>query len=331
MATVADVRCTPEFVESLRCAGLDGVRINSAHVTPDDIRRMVSVIKGVDSGIVILMDTKGPEIRTTENVDGDIRLADGDEVEVVSGNALTDKNRISILVEDLHRYVAAGNEIMLDDGDIRLGVKTVSDGKILATVVKGGVLGSRKTVAIPGVELPPLPAVSDRDRLNIHAAREAGIDIVAHSFVRSVDDVDAVRAELEGSGISLYSKIECREALENFSGIVGASDGILMARGDLGTNIPLEDVPATQYDVLTACRAAGKPTIVATQMLHSMMSSPYPTRAELSDIALAVMEGAGTLLLCGETATGCYPVECVSMMKRTIDSIENHGLRCRIS
>ena len=205
MATVADVRCTPEFVESLRCAGLDGVRINSAHVTPDDIRRMVSVIKGVDSGIVILMDTKGPEIRTTENVDGDIRLADGDEVEVVSGNALTDKNRISILVEDLHRYVAAGNEIMLDDGDIRLGVKTVSDGKILATVVKGGVLGSRKTVAIPGVELPPLPAVSDRDRLNIHAAREAGIDIVAHSFVRSVDDVDAVRAELEGSGISLYS------------------------------------------------------------------------------------------------------------------------------
>lgn len=329
MATLATSRCSTDFVRSLVGEGMEAVRINSAHVTPFDIENIISTVRAVDAGIKILMDTKGPEIRTAPLSGPDLVLHQGDHVSLLSSQEPSVGSCIHVCVENLHSFLAPGCRIVLDDGEIELEVIAIDGNCVKAEVVKSGTLGSRKTVNIPGVEIPPLPAVSMRDRQNIEAARKFGIDMIAHSFVRSVSDVQAVR-ECSGPGIQIYSKIECPQAVDNLDGILGASDGLLVARGDLGTCMPLEQVPSLQYAVAMSCRAAGKPFIVSTQILQSMCGSPSPTRAEVSDIALAVMEGADWLLLCGETALGRYPAQCVAMMRRTISSTEKSGLRCKI-
>lgn len=329
MATVADHRCTPEFIRALHGEGLDAVRINSAHVTPESIQRMVAVIRSVDSGIKILMDTKGPEIRTADVV-APIGINAGDVVEIASSHCPCLPGRISVMVDNLHQFLSQGCHVLIDDGDLEFEVTHIDGTVVYAKALRSGELQSRKTVNVPGVEIPPLPAVSQRDHENICAARQVGIDMIAHSFVRSADDVAALRREIAGTDIKLYSKIECREAIANFEEILAASDGILVARGDLGTQIPIPEIPALQYSILRRCREVGKPSIVSTQILHSMIFAPSPTRAEVSDIALAVMEGADTLLLCGETAQGQYPSQCVATMRHTIESIESHSLRCKI-
>ncbi len=328
MATVADDRCTRGFVESLRRAGMDSVRINSAHVDPDAIRRMIEVIRDVDPAIRVLMDTKGPEIRTTALTPGVdvVMLNAGNVVKVHSApGGITSAREICIAVGELEQHLRAGNELLLDDAAIALEVTDVCEGYVLARVTRGGALGARKTVAVPGVELPPLPAVSDRDRRNIAAARECGIDMIAHSFVRSRADVESVRELIEGTAIELYSKIECCEALQNLDEIIEASDGVLIARGDLGSQVDLWRVPAIQDHVALKCREKGLPFILSTQILDSMMARPLPTRAELSDIALAVRQGASTLLLTGETARGEYPEACVEIMRRTIEATERYA------
>lgn len=319
MTTLTTERCTPEMVRSLRNAGMGSVRINSAHVTPDDITKMVGTIRSIDPGIKILMDTKGPEIRTTHLIPL-LEIVEGMPVTFQSGTADSTPQCICVMMEALERYVKPGNQLWIDDGELRFEVTATDGHKILTRALNSGTLGAKKTVAVPGVELPPLPAVSMRDAENIETAKAAGIDMIAHSFVRSRADVEAVREHLKDSGIVLYAKIECRQALDNFEEITASADGILVARGDLGTAIPVSDIPAAQYDMLRRCAELKKPTIVATQILHSMQSSPNPTRAEVSDIALAVMEGAYTLLLCGETAVGQYPVKCVEVMYATIES-----------
>ncbi len=329
MATVTLERCTPQFLTSLQRLGMEAVRINSAHVSPEELTSMIETIRRHTPDIKILMDTKGPEIRTTE-VSTPIDLSVGQRVKIMSGTDISTQDVIYVNVPEIHSCAAAGMDIMIDDGDISLTINGVEDKTIQATVTKAATLNSRKTVAIPGAVIPHLPAVSERDRENIYAARKAGIDMIAHSFVRNADDVHAVRDCIEGSDIMLYSKIECREALDNLMPILEASDGLLVARGDLGTQVPLSEIPAIQYRILSLCRHTGKPSIVATQILQSMISSPTPTRAEVNDVALAVMEGADTLLLCGETAVGDYPEKCVEIMHRTIESVTRHSLSCRI-
>lgn len=323
MATVADDHCTPEFIERLHRAGMTGVRINSAHASPEAIEAMVRVIRSVDPSISILMDTKGAEIRTTATRDDvEIDFAAGDEVMIAEhATELTTRDVIAITATGICDRVPAGTHILLDDGEVEL-VATGSDGNLLScSVVKSGRLGARKTVSFQGVESPEaLPALTERDRAAIRAGIKVGIDIVAHSFVRSAADVEAVREELDGTGIKLFSKIECRRAIENFDGILAASDGLLCARGDLGAEVGIMNVPAVEMHTIAACREADKPVIVATQFLQSMMDSPVPTRAEAGDIASAVMQGADTLLLCGETARGKYPEECVKWMKSVIDT-----------
>lgn len=328
MATVADVRCTPELISSLREAGMDSVRINSAHVNPESIKRMVSIIRGVDPDIRILMDTKGPEIRTTAPLES-LDITCGSRWIITSGTEPSSEGRIVVAVADIHKYLHQGLIVLVDDGALSFRINSVTDDGAEATALLNGTLNARKTVAIPGIDLPPLPAVSERDHINIIAAREAGIDMIAHSFVRDKADVEALRAEIEGTDIELYSKIECRQAMNNLDEIVEASDGLLVARGDLGTQMPITEIPTLQFQILKACHKADKPAIVATQMLNSMMSAPTPTRAEVSDIALAVMEGASALLLCGETAQGSYPSECVATMRATIDATQQAGL-CNI-
>lgn len=332
MATLATDRATHGFISMMRRAGIDSVRINSAHVDPVSLRGMIASVRAVDPGIRILMDTKGPEIRTTY-APTEISLAEGDTIEMASSadGLPSDRSRIHIAVADMDRYVNPGMKISLDDGEIELEVTDVDrQGIITLRTIRGGLLGSRKTVSLDTEELPPLPAVSVRDRENIEAALEAGIDMIAHSFVREAADVRAVRKLTEGSGVTLYAKIECRAALRNMDEILGAADGLLVARGDLGTACPLSEIPAIQHEIISRCRRAGKPSILATQILQTMISNPIPTRAELSDVALAVMEGADTLLLCGETALGAYPEECIEIMRQTIESVEKHNLRCRI-
>ncbi len=334
MATVADVRCSEEFVEALYSRGMRAVRINSAHVAPDTFRQMVRTIRAVSPEISILMDTKGPEIRTTAlSTTTEPELNVGEKLTLVSGHGTTwdTPGRIVIAVDNLERYVSTGGKVLLDDGEIELEIIRVDGAEIGCIVTKGGRLGSRKTVAFPNMEVPPLPAVSDRDRLNIAVAVEERIAMIAHSFVRSATDVEAVRELIEGSDVSLYSKIECREALDNLDSIVAASDGILVARGDLGANIPLHTVPEVQLRAVRAARREGKPTILATQILQSMITHPTPTRAELSDITLAVMEGFDWLLLTGETAQGEYPRECIDTLRETIDNAERNHLRCLIN
>lgn len=331
MATVADSRCDREFAGRLHALGMQGVRINSAHVAPDTIRRMVATIREVSPSICILIDTKGPEIRTTAIAGSvPIYLPEGRTILLRSGSEPTTDECVSVMVDGLEHYATEGCRILLDDGEIELVADSIGPDGVSARVTKDGELDSRKTLNIPGTDIPPLPAVSERDRLSLQAAVEAGVDIVAHSFVRSAADVEAVRAVLAGSPVKLFAKIECREGVGNLREILEASDGLLVARGDLGAQIEPETIPAVQHRILSLCHAADKPSIIATHILQSMMTSPTPTRAELSDIALGVMEGASWLLLTGETARGSYPGECIDIMRRTIQATTDARLSCRL-
>lgn len=332
MATVADNRCNPGFIERLHSLGMEGVRINSAHVSPEGLKQIIATVRAVNPSITILIDTKGPEIRTTAiSGDKEIEILEGKNVTLRSGDSDTTAEIINVMVGGLAEYAAPGCRILLDDGEIELTVESVNGDDVLAKVVKGGKLGSRKTLNIPGRDIPPLPAVSARDRLSLLAAAEAGGDIVAHSFVRSATDILAVRDVLAGSGVKVYAKIECQEGVENLGSILDVSDGLLVARGDLGAQIPQETIPAVQHTILSLCNKAGKPAIIATHILQSMMTSTVPTRAELSDIALGVMEGASWLLLTGETARGEHPEECIDIMRRTIIATTKANLSCSLT
>ncbi len=320
MATIADNRCTAEFVRRLMAAGMSAVRINSAHVNAETFNAMVATIRSVSPDIKILMDTKGPEIRTTAT-ETPIEFFEGDTTVLVGSAEPTCKNRICINATDMGQYVEPGMYALVDDGAIEFEIIAIGQsGEIEMKAIRGGVLESRKTVNVPGVDVKSLPAVSKRDAENITMAVRAGIDMIAHSFVRSASDVEAVRDLISGSGIQLYSKVECRSAVKNLDEIMAASDGILVARGDLGTQFAIESIPSLQHMILKRCRQMKKPVIVSTQILQSMTTKPYPTRAEVNDVACAVMQGASTLLLCGETAQGDYPAECVDVMARTINA-----------
>lgn len=321
MATLTPHRCTSAMVKRLHQAGMAGVRINSAHTTPDSFRRMVSVIRAVDPSIAILVDTKGPEVRTTAfpQADTEVELSQGDVIEILEGSEPCSGSSIYIGVHGIGDTLRRAPRVLIDDGAIELEAIEPADSGVRARVIRGGTLGSRKTVALPGMELPPMPAVTEADRQAIALAVELGIDIIAHSFVRTAADVEAVRALLGETGIQLYAKIETRSALDNLDSIVAAADGLLVARGDLGTNIPLAAIPEAQYRVASAGCRARKPVMISTQILHTMESAPTPTRAEMSDVALAVMERAEWILLCGETARGTYPEECVMAARRAIE------------
>lgn len=328
MATLADNRTTPEFVAELYVRGMRGVRINSAHVNPESIGRIISIVRSVSSEIRILMDTKGPEMRTTALVDGleGIVLEKGAEVAVKGGSGHTMAKEIYLNAMSLGKCLKPGNRLFIDDGAIVLeAVEIAGDDSVNCVVVTGSALGSRKSVSLSeDAVIPKLPAVSERDRINIAAALDCGIDIIAHSFVRSADDVHQVRSELGNAPVTLYAKVESREALEDLDAIAAAADGLLVARGDLGAQIPIERVPAVQARIMELCRRTGKSSIISTQILQSMMVNAAPTRAEVSDIALGVMQGADWLLLTGETALGAHPAECVDVMRRTIEETSEY-------
>lgn len=328
ITTVSDRRCGVDFIRSLFEAGMNVVRMNSAHLGEEGITSIVRNCREVSPRIGIMIDTKGPEIRTTTNEDPEGKLAFREGMLVqFSGNTTgrTSLRIINLNYPDIARDVRQGQHILIDDGELDFEILSVDSdsGLIAARCLNDGELGSRKSVNIPGSDIR-LPALTDRDRATLAVAARLGVDFVAHSFVRSADDIHAVQAELDalGSDMKIIAKIENQQGVDNFDSILEASYGIMVARGDLGIEVPAARIPVIQHEMISKCIATHHPVIVATQMLHSMITNPRPTRAEISDIASAVYQRADCLMLSGETANGRYPVEAVRTMAGVACEVE---------
>lgn len=325
VATISDKRCDVDFIRSLADAGMNVVRMNSAHLDADGVKKIVDNVREASGRVAVMIDTKGPEIRTTRTVSGDpVAFHAGETVEM-TGNpeGLTDEKHIYFNYPDLVYLLSVGDRLLIDDGELGFRITEVKNGVAYAVVENDGSLGSRKSVNIPGVSIP-LPSVTARDKMHIDNAAALGVDFVAHSFVRSAADVNAVQKILDslGSDMKIISKIENQEGIDNFDEILEASYGIMIARGDLGIEVPAERIPGIQAAMVKKCIAAHKPVIVATQMLHTMIEHPRPTRAEISDVASAVYQRADALMLSGETASGRYPVEAVRTMASVACEVE---------
>lgn len=325
VATVSDKRCDVEFIKQLAEAGVNVVRMNSAHLELEGFRKIVGNVRAASDAIAIMMDTKGPEIRTTVTVDDvPVKFVAGQKVSV-SGNAggRTSDSEICLNYAAIAGVLKVGDRLLIDDGEVAFRVTAVDGDRIEAVAENDGTLGSRKSVNLPGVCID-LPAVTERDRRNIGYAVELGVDFIAHSFVRSADDVREVQEILDwhGTDTKIISKIENQEGIDNFDSILEASYGIMVARGDLGIEVPAEKIPGIQSMLIHKCITAHKPVIVATQMLHTMIEHPRPTRAEISDVANAVYQRADAMMLSGETAYGKYPVEAVRTMTSVAKEVE---------
>lgn len=325
VATVSDKRCDVEFIKQLAEAGVNVVRMNSAHLELEGFRKIVGNVRAASDAIAIMMDTKGPEIRTTVTVDDvPVKFVAGQKVSV-SGNAggRTSDSEICLNYAAIAGVLKVGDRLLIDDGEVAFRVTAADGDRIEAVAENDGTLGSRKSVNLPGVCID-LPAVTERDRRNIGYAVELGVDFIAHSFVRSADDVREVQEILDwhGADTKIISKIENQEGIDSFDSILEASYGIMVARGDLGIEVPAEKIPGIQSMLIHKCITAHKPVIVATQMLHTMIEHPRPTRAEISDVANAVYQRADAMMLSGETAYGKYPVEAVRTMTSVAQEVE---------
>ena len=333
VATMSDFRCTEDFVQKLFDAGMDVVRINSAHVTEEGATRIVETVHRVNPAIPIMIDTKGPEIRVTTIADeygNSIRYAEGDRVSVrgSKGDDRTTRKTIYMNVPGIVADIPVGARMLIADGELEIRVVEKNDEELICEFLVGGALRSRKSVNVPGVSID-LPSVTEKDRRFIEWAVKNDVDFIAHSFVRSARDIRAVQEILDAheSPIKIISKIENQEGLDHIDEIIEASYGVMVARGDLGVELPAEAIPNTQRRIVEKCICAKRPVIIATQMLYSMVHAPRPTRAEVSDVASAIYERVDAVMLSDETAMGDYPVQAVETMSRIareIERDENH-------
>jgi pyruvate kinase len=313
IATLSDQRCEPEFIESLYDAGMDLVRVNTAHQTTESLRKLVGNVRQVSDKIAVMVDTKGPEIRTSSS---------GEEVEVHKGETIKLKgpgdsgsNQLCVNYEGIVSTLEPGNIVMIDDGDIALKVTEKHSNYLLCEAMNSGTIARRKSVNLPGVDVD-LPSLNQRDIDFIHLAMELDLEFIAHSFVRNKEDVLAIQNILDqhNSQIKIIAKIENQQGVDNLKEILPHVYGIMVARGDLAIEIPAEQIPVIQRNIIEMCISSRKAVIVATQMLHTMINHPRPTRAEVTDIANAVFSGTDAIMLSGETAYGAYPVEAVNIM-----------------
>ncbi len=330
VATISDRRCDVDFLRTLYQEGMDVIRINTAHAAPEGIMRIAANARAVSSHIALLIDTKGPEIRTTACVgDEPVAFQTGDRVEIAGGDLdrLTNHDFIGVSHADFAADMPLGGAILIDDGELELRVIEKNPQSLIAEVRNNALLGSRKSVNVPGVRIN-LPSLTERDRLNIQLAIDQNFDFIAHSFVRTKQDVLDVQAILDerGSDIQIIAKIENQEGVDNIDSILEAAYGVMVARGDLGIEVPEERIPGIQRMLIRQCAQAKKPVIVATQMLQSMIKNPRPTRAEVTDIANAIYYQTDAVMLSGETASGTYPVESVRMMARVAAEAERTKL-----
>lgn len=318
VASISDLRCDVDFIKVLFKAGMNVVRMNTAHANREGFENLIRNVRQVSNRIGILMDTKGPEVRTTNNAEGSIDYKIGDKVRIV-GNPEQDTTRECICVSypNFVRDLSVGAHVLIDDGDLDLVVTDKDENALYCEVCNDATLGNRKSVNVPGVRIN-LPSLTEKDRNNILYAIEKEIDFIAHSFVRNKQDVLDIRAILDEhhSDIKIIAKIENQEGVDNIDEILEVADGVMVARGDLGIEVPQERIPGIQRKLIKKCILARKPVIVATQMLHTMINNPRPTRAEVTDIANAIYYRTDALMLSGETAYGKYPVEAVSTMAK---------------
>ena len=323
VATISDKNCDPDFLRQLFNAGMDVVRVNSAHLDTGGVTKIVTNVRTVSDKIAVLIDTKGPEIRTTV-CDEPLKFIKGQSVKIAGNiDQKTSLEVINLNYRDIALHVQEGNFILIDDGELEIKI-TGREGDILVGRIENdGVLGSRKTVNIPQVRIN-LPSVSERDLTFIDLAVKLDVEFIAHSFVRSKEDVLAVQQLLDkhGSKIKIIAKIENQQGVDNLEEIMDHSYGIMVARGDLAIEVPFERIPGIQRAIIEKCIGKRKPVIVATQMLHSMITNPRPTRAEVSDVANAVFSQTDALMLSGETAAGKYPLESVRTMTKIASEIE---------
>ncbi len=323
-----------ETVKSIVSAGMNVARFNFSHGTHEEHKKRLEMVRRAEEElsvpIGVLLDTKGPEIRTgflKEHKPVDLQV--GDEFVLTTEQVEGDERVVYVDYEKLPAEVEVGQSILVDDGKIRLEVKEIKGNEIVCTVIDGGELGEQKGINIPGADIS-LPVLTDRDVSDLRWGVENNIDYVAVSFVRKPSDIMEIRdvlSKLGAAGTKIIAKIETKQAVDNFAHILEISDGIMVARGDLGVELPTEDVPVIQKSIIKQCNDKGKPVITATQMLESMMLNPRPTRAEASDVANAVFDGSDALMLSGETAAGKYPIESVKMMARIIEKAESEMLK----
>jgi pyruvate kinase len=325
VATISDLNCEPEFIKELYDAGMDVIRINSAHLNIEGALRIIKNTREVSDKIAILLDTKGPEIRTTV-CDAPIHLKKGNTITITGGPDLKSSEKaIYVSYKTFSSDIPLGSVILIDDGELELKVAKKAGNALECVVENDGTIGSRKSVNIPGVKIN-LPSLTEKDKTFLEMAAKNEIDFIAHSFVRSKQDVLDVKAVLSlyNSDIKIIAKIENQEGIENLDDIMDNVYGIMVARGDLAIEIPYEKIPVIQKMIITKCIITRKPVIIATQMLHSMISNPRPTRAEVSDIASAIYSQTDAIMLSGETANGKYPVEAVKTMTKVALEVERN-------
>ena len=338
VATLGPASSSPEMIRKLLEAGVNVFRLNFSHGTREVHERNIGLIReeAARSGraVGVLQDLQGPKIRVGTFADGSVELVPGAAFSLTcDDDAPGDQDRVGVSYKGLYGDVGAGDSLLLDDGRLRLKVTAVAGRTIETEVVIGGTLSNNKGINIPEADLS-IPALTEKDVKDLITGVELGVDWVAMSFVRSRDDILLARHYLnrEGSAARLMAKIEKPGAVERFAEILTEVDGIMVARGDLGVEMPPETVPLVQKNLIRACVEAGKPVVTATQMLESMVGSPTPTRAEASDVANAIIDGTDAVMLSAETAVGEYPVEAVKMMDaiaRTVESDELYQARMR--
>lgn len=324
VATISDLRCEVDFIRELYNEGVNVVRMNSAHLQAEGFLRIVNNTRAVSKSIAILMDTKGPEVRTTKAESDTIVLKTGDLIKVTGDESVISNNDcIAVNYPFFVRDLNVGDRILFDDGEIELDILSKDDQYLNCKVLNDGELGSRKSVNTPGVRIN-LPSLTEKDRKNIIFAIENELDFIAHSFVRNKQDLIDIQDILDAhkSPIKIISKIENQEGVDNIDEILEHTYGVMIARGDLGIEVAQEKIPGIQRRLIRKCVQANKPVIVATQMLHSMIKNPRPTRAEITDIANAIYYRTDAVMLSGETAYGKYPVEAVRIMAKVCQEAE---------
>src|ERR687889_2850670 len=331
VCTLGPATSTPEAIRGLVDAGMDVARLNLSHGGYPDHEKVYAMVRQAsdESGrsVAVMVDLQGPKIRLGNFASGPVTLASGDVFTITTEDVPGDKDLVSTTYKGLPGDVRTGDRILIDDGKVAVEVTSVDGSRVVTRVIEGGVVSNHKGLNLPGV-MVSVPALSEKDEEDLRWALRLRADWIALSFVRTAADVDDVRRIMEEEGVRLpvIAKIEKPQAVDNLADIVRAFDGIMVARGDLGVELPLEQVPLVQKRAVELSRRNAKPVIVATQVLESMIENSRPTRAEASDAANAVLDGADALMLSGETSVGRHPITTVRTMARIIENTEDHGL-----
>ncbi|MCF8359132.1 MAG: pyruvate kinase [Prolixibacteraceae bacterium] len=322
VATISDWMSDPEYIKALYNNGLNIVRMNTAHIDRAGATKIMNNVRSVSDKIALLLDTKGPEVRTTK-VDSDLEVTFGDKVKVTGD--LSQTNCLHVNYPGFLNDIQVGTKLLIDDGEIELEVKSKDDVFLHTEVTNNGIIKNRKSVNIPGVSIK-LPSLTDKDIDFIHFAIENHIEFIAHSFVRNKQDILDIQKILDenGSPIRIIAKIENQQGVDNIDEILDHAYGVMIARGDLGIEIPSERIPSVARMLIKKCIERKRPVIMATQMLHTMIEHPRPTRAEVSDIANAVYNRCDAMMLSGETAYGKYGVEAVKLMNKVAQEVEQN-------